>query len=236
MKVVAISDLHGNMPDFLPTGDILTISGDVAPCTGPQDAESQEWWVKNRLFLYFDSLLKNKQFTDIVFIGGNHDRWAEELYFDRLKEEKFISELPEHVHYLRDSEVTINGIKFYGTPWSTIFYNWSFMASEKELLEKFKKIPKELDVLLTHGPMHGYNDCIAHKHKREHLGSKSLYEVVADVHPKYIFCGHIHSGNHTIERLIFDFNYPEEFTQSVNVSLLDEDYDVFYTNVFSVDI
>ena len=235
MKLISISDTHGSLPDFLPSGDVLTISGDISPCVGSHHPLTQEFWFKNKFTPYLESLIKDGKFKDIVFVFGNHDFYGEKLFKDNL-ETKFRSELPSHVHYLRDSEVIIDGVRIYGTPWTPKFGNWAFMARDEILHNHFMKISNNVDILLSHGPIYGYNDTIdkpiyESQKYAGHLGSKVLFDHVKRAQPKLVCVGHIHSGNHNIEKIMHDPNDMSKYSETVNVSILDEEYEPFYTNV-----
>jgi Icc-related predicted phosphoesterase len=129
------------------------------------------------------------------------------------------------------------GVRIYGTPHTPTFGNWAFMHSEEVLHNYFSKIPKGLDILLSHGPVYGLNDTIMQYPERTsgrdpHIGSKSLREHMDRAKPTYVLVGHIHSGNHKIEKRFTDKTYhpdvEENYTLSINVSTMDEDYSVVY--------
>ena len=50
--------------------------------------------------------------------------------------------------------------------------------------------------------------------------NKVLGDIVREKKPKYMFCGHVHSGDHELK------NY--DGINCANVSLLDEEYRVYY--------
>jgi len=87
------------------------------------------------------------------------------------------------VHYLRDSGVVIEGVKFWGTPWIPP-YAGVFNLSENELRSKWNLIPADTDVLVTHGPPAGVLD--------GGTGSASLAEVVERIQPAIHCFGHVH--------------------------------------------
>jgi Icc-related predicted phosphoesterase len=222
MKICAISDLHGNLNMELDKDiDILTVSGDICPCRGSHHPVEQLHWINNHFIPWARQAAKHT-----VFIAGNHDFVFEKMMKDN-GEEAFRKSLPKNVHYLRDSKVTIKGVKIYGTPWTPIFYDWAFMRSEEDLNEKFNKIPGGMDIVISHGPAKGHNDIVlAHPHRAdEHLGSSALYANISRAMPKWLFVGHIHTGEHKISEIIVD---NKVVTNSVNVSILDERYDIFY--------
>lgn len=58
-----------------------------------------------------------------------------------------------------DSGITIDGVRFYGSPWTPEFYGWGFNAERgDEIAAIWRRIPTETDVLITHGPPVGIGD------------------------------------------------------------------------------
>ena len=82
-------------------------------------------------------------------------------------------------------------MRFYGSPWTPLFFDWAFMLSEPELAEKWALIPPGLDVLVTHGPAHGVLDMT---NRGEHAGSVTLFDRVRAVKPRLHVFGHIHEA------------------------------------------
>ena len=88
--------------------------------------------------------------------------------------------------------MTIENIKFYGSPWQPEFYNWAFnLARGKVIREKWDLIPEDTDVLITHGPPLGHGDITL---GGEFVGCKDLLEVIEKIRPKYHIFGHIHEN------------------------------------------
>ncbi|KAK3745092.1 hypothetical protein QZH41_004388 [Actinostola sp. cb2023] len=154
----------------------------------------------------FNEFMTSQRYSHKVVIAGNHD-----IVFDDENSEslypywrgsvggklgaKEAKELLEDAKctYLQDSEVTINGIRIYGSPWVPVFGNMAFMLPRgQELKEKWDQIPEGIDVLVTHGPPLGYGDlCIS----RARAGCIHLLDAVQHrVKPKYHVFGHIHEG------------------------------------------
>ena len=236
IKIVATSDIHGELDFKIPSGDILTISGDICPVRGSHSPTTQMYWLKNHFLPWTDLLIKNDVVKHIVFIAGNHD-----FVFKRVTTTTsgdFHMDLPEHVHFLNDSGIELEGVKIYGTPWTPTFGNWAYMTCEEALDNIYSKIPEGLDILLSHGPAYGWNDMIEQYPERcweddKHIGSKSLRKHIMRAKPLWTFCGHIHSGSHNVrnikefkEDLTYDYDHAFNV---VNVSLLDEDYVKAYT-------
>ena len=101
---------------------------------------------------------------------------------------------------------------------------------EDGLKDHWNQIPKKLDVLLTHMPPN-INDCgtVLQKgtfNNGANYGSDSLKNALLERDIKYTFCGHVHSGNHSL------YEYKPGCFIS-NVSVKDEDY-VVRTNHLSV--
>lgn len=186
MKITAISDIHGYLPD-IPNCDLLLIAGDICPATDHSFYFQSQW-----LKADFCNWLNKVPAKNIIVVAGNHD-W----YFSNCSH-KFSAQFvqfPKHVHYLQDSTVNIDGLNIYGTPWQPIFCDWAFNLNEIDLDSKFKAIPDNCDVLVTHGPPYGYCD-ISDFQPGQHLGSKSLLKHIMRVLPKLVVFGHIHTGSH----------------------------------------
>jgi Icc-related predicted phosphoesterase len=128
----------------------------------------------------------NTEFEHKIFIAGNHDFGFEEQT-DIAQEYKNLG-----ITYLFDNDITIDGIKFYGSPWQPEFHNWAFnLPRGEELASKWEKIPDDVDILITHGPAYGILD---YAPIGGHVGCEELYRKIAEVKPKIHVCGHIHDG------------------------------------------
>jgi Icc-related predicted phosphoesterase len=146
-------------------------------------------------------------FKHKIFIAGNHD-FGFEFHTDIAEEFK-----EKGIIYLFDSEVVIDGVKFYGSPWQPEFHNWAFnLPRGEKLAEKWSKIPTNTDILITHGPVYGILD---YAPIGGHVGCEELYKKVFEVKPKIHVCGHIHDsyGQKSIDGVEF-----------LNASVLDDTY------------
>ena len=181
MKLVLISDTHTMHEDLiLPQGDILIHSGDFSGRGKPHEVEEFFGWLERQ----------SKNFKHIVFIAGNH-----ELSFDYKSTwvVDAIKSLPTNVHYLEDSEIIIDDIKFYGSPWQPEFFDWAFnLPRGKKLEEKWEMIPNDTDVLITHGPPMYILDYTLRN--MINVGCLALYNKVIQIKPKLHVFGHIHEG------------------------------------------
>lgn len=203
MKITFLSDTHSSQRwipnDDLIGGDIIIHSGDFSNRGYPNEVEDFLCWFSNLNYRYK------------VFIAGNHDFLFED---DPNKSSNLLSKYPNLI-YLQDSGIEIEGIKIWGSPWQPVFYNWAFNLPRNgsELLDKWKMIPGDTDILITHGPPHGILDNLPDGFN---CGCEVLFEEVTKyINPRVHVFGHIHNG----------YGYREiDGTLFINASSLDEDY------------
>lgn len=176
MKICAISDLHGYLPD-IPECELLLIAGDICP-------HLPEWGQYKWLSQRFKPWLAAQKMP-IIGIAGNHD-WP----FQDMAEDVVNLKLPWT--YLEDSSTTFNGLNVYGTPWSKQYYDWAFMMEEHQLMGVWNLIPDDTDILICHGPPKYYGDLVL---RGSHEGSESLTWRLTQVKPKLVVFGHIHEGH-----------------------------------------
>lgn len=88
-----------------------------------------------------------------LVIAGNHDWLFQNAPTDAA------ALIPDGVTYLQDSGMVIEGIKFWGSPWQPAFHDWAFNLNRGRVIaEKWKLIPDDTQVLITHGPPFGILD------------------------------------------------------------------------------
>lgn len=189
LKIVAISDLHGHLPN-IPECDLLLIAGDLCPAKD-HTISFQEYWLDSD-FRYW---LRDVPSRKTIYIAGNHD-----FIFENAPHR-----VPKNLRatYLQDSGTEFEGIKIWGTPWQPVFHWWAFNAEEVDLKKKWALIPDDTDILVVHGPPHGFHDLVPRRINPknetewpagEHCGSPSLLERINEINPKLVVCGHIHRG------------------------------------------
>lgn len=238
MKICALSDLHGYLPDpkSFEQCDVICICGDILPLASQRNTlMSGSWLVRE-----FMDWVKELPCRKVVLVAGNHDFFFEvygpnsDIEASQLQYELFG---PEHrnpkIEYLCDSSVTIDGVKFYGTPWCPALKNWAFYANSSELMDIYSNIPSDTDILLTHCPPKVSDvGMVLQKDNwnfQNDFGSIELANILIDrPNIKWVFSGHVHTGSHE----------PRENmnkTKCVNVSIKNEDYmnvfKPFYTEV-----
>jgi Icc-related predicted phosphoesterase len=174
MKIVVISDTHGLHRNLeLPDGEILIHAGDLTHHGKLEDVRE------------FNDFLGTLPHPYKIVIAGNHD-----FCFESNREA--CEEILTNCIYLQDQELTINGIKFYGSPWQPWFYDWAFnLQRGPEIRAKWELISKDTNVLITHGPPYGIGDVTA---RGDNVGCADLWEVVQEIQPAYHIFGHIHEG------------------------------------------
>jgi Icc-related predicted phosphoesterase len=177
MRLCLISDTHTKHRELgaLPECDVLIHAGD-STWTGELDKLED-----------FAKWMGDQPARHILAIAGNHD-WC----FQHTPELARRTLAAYGVHYLQDESVTIDGFKFYGSPWQPEFNNWAFNLPRggPELVAKWAAIPHDTDVLITHGPPLGILDACP-----GHVGCRALLKRVESL-PKlklHVF-GHIHGG------------------------------------------
>ena len=75
LKIVAISDLHGNLPDIIEPADIALIPGDIVPLAVQFNNPGSKEWLENTFANWVNNLP-----VDAVFLtAGNHDAYFANL-------------------------------------------------------------------------------------------------------------------------------------------------------------
>jgi Icc-related predicted phosphoesterase len=178
LKIIATSDLHGQLPPIEPC-DLLLLAGDLCPASDHSLFAQMQF-----LAGPFADWLEQVPAKRIVGVAGNHD-----FIFEKRPDL-----VPRTLRwdYLQDSATEVHGLKVYGTPWQPWFYDWAFNLSEEELVKKWARIPEGTDVLVCHGPPIGYGD--KPQGPRPPQGSPGLLHRIEQIAPGLVVFGHIHEG------------------------------------------
>ena len=113
-RVVCLSDTHGlhrRMPE-IPDGDVLIHAGDFLGL--------------RRDLSDFNDWLGELPHRHKIVIAGNHDSLLQE------SPELALPALSNAI-YLQDSGVELEGLRFWGSPWTPTFMNWWFMLVSRPL-------------------------------------------------------------------------------------------------------
>lgn len=191
MKIVAMSDLHGKVLPEVPVCDVLVIAGDICPdnsYTARQGyhrvcAEKQRDWLDATFIPWLQHTRERAQ--HVVLIWGNHDFIG--------KYPHLWPEWPEGVTLLHDSGIEINGVAFWGTPWTSVpGHRWALDQPDYLNAKHYEKmLTAPVDVLVSHGPAHGFVDQVI---GGESVGSAALLCVIEQTTPLLHLCGHIHEA------------------------------------------
>jgi Icc-related predicted phosphoesterase len=175
MRIVCISDTHSRHGELrLPEGDALIVAGDFTKRGTREQIES------------FDRWLGTLPHRHRIVIAGNHDFAFEDVAGARA----WIT----NATYLQDEEVTVEGLRIYGSPWQPRFFDWAFNLDRgAPLRAMWAKIPTGVDVLVTHGPPRGILDRTS---RGEDVGCDDLRDAVLDrIRPRLHVFGHIHEAH-----------------------------------------
>ena len=206
-KVCFISDNHNQFPK-IPQCDILVHAGDLTSTGSTEEAEKMMSW------------FAEQKAPKKIFIPGNHD-W----YWQEAPEEsrRLCEDLG--VELLIDQEVLVNGLRFYGSPFTPEFCNWAFNLDEMDLQDKWNLIPRsgDIDVLVTHGPAKGYLDLNTpgeyNNYNGQHVGDWDLRQAIVEVKPRVHVFGHCHFQNGILHVNDYAHNY-----LAVNATVCNEKY------------
>lgn len=190
MRLVLISDTH-TLHDSVavPDGDVLIHAGDFCGHGTVREA--------GRFLEWFARL----PHTHKVAIPGNHDICTDAAHArgSTMQAAKVRAGFFGVATLFVNSSVALRvgdeAILVHGSPCTPEFCGWAWMYPESFLAEMWRRIPGATDVLVTHGPAHGYGDLNL---EGEHCGSTSLrdwLQAQAKVRPipLHVF-GHIHEA------------------------------------------
>jgi Icc-related predicted phosphoesterase len=199
VKIICLSDTHGYHDEVvIPDGDILIHCGDYSARGSLKDITKFALWL---------GTLPHKH---KIIISGNHDIYADG---NRQIVETIFAE--QDAVYLENELYCIEGLQIYGSPITPQFCSWAFMRKRgNEIAQIWQDIPKNLDILVTHGPPYGILDT-----NRRHMqcGCWDLGKRITERKPKYHLFGHLHEAYG--QKQVGD-------TLHINCSVLDDYYDL----------
>ena len=196
MKILHISDTHGHHRELhrqkkIPLSDVIIHSGDV--CDRGDDEQVKD-------FLNWFSELPHKH---KILVPGNHDFYFEEKDFY----------VPANVHVLIGQGVELDGVKFWGSPFTVQEFSWAFQFFQHDQEVHWKEVPDDTNVLITHGGAYKGLDLDSMNLR---TGDKYLKDRLAELANLQLHLhGHIHCahGVQNVNRLT-----------TVNSAIADEKY------------
>lgn len=199
MRIVAISDTHTRHDELnLPDGDILIHAGDFTHRGHPKDV------------LNFLEWFSSQSHRHKIFIAGNHELGFEQTSAFYAENMRNVAKFTNLI-YLEHESTELEGIKFFGSPYTPEFNNWGFNVRPEKLHLYWDFIPDDVNVLITHGPPFGILDrCM----RNRNLGDHALLDRIDKLaHLKLHIFGHIHV-NDGVQRE----------SKFINASILNENY------------
>lgn len=215
-RIIVISDTHGSHEDLthsLPYGEILIHCGDF--CNRGDAVEAltfMDWFAK-------------LPYQHKIFISGNHDCCMEVA--SRTEVARWLDRnTVGNIHYLEDSGVTVEGIKFWGSPVQPEFCNWAFNRTPENIEKHWDAIPVDTDFLITHGPRFGVLDQCPrawNSDELHHVGCPVLDRVLTEkgIKPKVHAFGHIH---YSYGSQVYVDPQTKHHSYSLNASVMSEQY------------
>ncbi|KAL7645861.1 UNVERIFIED_CONTAM: hypothetical protein RMT77_002758 [Armadillidium vulgare] len=216
LRFVCMSDTHcltSHIQFDIPDGDVFIHAGDFTRCGSRPEVEEFNAWLGTLPHKYKIVIAGNHELSfDRRFTGQGAQQQVHKnahtgnsliyeipsLGMEREVLEKAVS-LPStasiitNAKYIQDEEVTICGVKLFGSPWQPEFCSWAFNVPRGDAcLSKWNMIPDDTDILITHGPPVGHGDlcCMGVR-----AGCVELLSTVQQrVKPSYHVFGHIHEG------------------------------------------
>ena len=211
MDITFISDTHTKHTELngqLPGGDLLIHAGDIMN-SGRNSNDISDFCK------WFDGI---DNYDHKIFIAGNHDR----MFEDTPRKAMEIVNSYKSIDYLQDDWIEVGNdesmAKIYGSPWQPWFHDWAFNLPKggPGLYSKWEAIPKDTDILITHGPPQDHLDISGPPYNEPHLGCALLREKVDNQPPKIHVFGHIHGS--------YGYKF-HNGTHFINASVLNERYE-----------
>jgi Icc-related predicted phosphoesterase len=189
MKILHMSDTHGRLP--VPEGDfdVIVHSGDFLPNASygvrPIEHAFQTRWIEENA----PKLSAHYWTKPLLVTPGNHD------FIDVTPA---LRDVGIDARLLCNGTLEVDGVTFWGHPWTPTFYDWNWMCSRREMCGHLLD-PEVLmntvgiDVFVSHGPMYGVLD---RNQDGERCGCHDLRFVMQEVRhpPKALLHGHIHES------------------------------------------
>lgn len=204
IKVCCISDTHSKHNYLqMPEADILIFAGDISGYGDWQDLLRFNAWLAK---------IKDK-YKAIFGTWGNHELQAEK---DIYHAESIVS----NATILVDKTIEYNGLVIHGTPYTIEFFDWAFNKKTSDMEEVWKKVPDNVNILISHQPPYGILDEVTDlKYNPEkNVGCKYLKQEIENRFKdlKLSVFGHLHmlgGQQRTINNTTF-----------VNAAMLDDNY------------
>ena len=194
-RFVVISDTHNAHDQLgpLPDADVLLHCGDMTyRGTAAELTDFNRW------------LGEQRHIQTRLVIAGNHDIGLDKVSYEAIwqdwhedkEDPAALRSLLTNCTLLQDEAVQVKGgFKVWGSPFQPgipgrrMAFN---LADDADAERTWSAIPRDADVVMTHGPAFQLLDRIF---AGSHVGDKTLRrELLERVQPRYHCCGHIHEA------------------------------------------
>ncbi len=187
MKILTISDVHGKLP-MMPDGcvaDVCILAGDLEP------DKCLPGWMNQIFWPWVETITA----THLIIVPGNHDQHLGRKYSRPFTNYQLDLPMFKTAQLLTGAKAIIDGITFYGTPYTTgpDLKWWQYFEGTDELLQKhWNAIPVDVDILITHAAQYEIGDLDQNGHR---YGSLSLKNSIPKLQQlKWHIHGHIHAS------------------------------------------
>eukprot|EP01024_Parvocaulis_polyphysoides_P029187 TRINITY_DN26340_c0_g1_i2.p1 TRINITY_DN26340_c0_g1~~TRINITY_DN26340_c0_g1_i2.p1 ORF type:complete len:278 (-),score=36.22 TRINITY_DN26340_c0_g1_i2:133-870(-) len=183
VRLICISDTHNGYEKLTEKlielhrsdSDILIHAGDMTDRGSTDELQRINSW--------FGTLpYKHK-----IAISGNMDGIGLQKMTHDQKQKLF-----SNVTYLENDEVELEGVKFFGTPYTPRFCGGFQLRDDKQAAQMWEKIPEDTQVLVVHGPPKGMMDMTS---RGMMVGCPELKKKVDEMQDMRVMVwGHIHNA------------------------------------------
>lgn len=181
MDLVLFGDTHQLHREVaLPAGDILVCAGDFTMFSKSLRAIQD-----------FDEWLGEQPHRYKLVVPGNHEFFLE----SDVRRRSLIS----NARVLIDEGLTIEGLRFYGSPMTPLYGGAFGKSSSLERKQHWSKIDDDTHILITHGPPHGILDLSPGQTDR--MGDPELLYRIKELRSLrlHVF-GHVHGAYGLLEK------------------------------------
>lgn len=207
MKILHLSDTHGFHESI--TDLIKEMILEHEPEVIVHSGDFMRHAMKSIDFEEFLNWFRKLDVKHKILVPGNHDIFCEafENDYDLRR-----SVVPDSVLFLINEEVVIDGVKFWGSPYTPEFFDWGFQLYGADGWDLWAKIPDDTDVLITHGPQLGVLDKLP---DGLNVGCPFLAQRIDELKIKAHLVGHIHGA--------YGIHQSNDYV-SLNSAILNDDY------------
>jgi Icc-related predicted phosphoesterase len=192
MRILAVSDIHGDWgdfrPDHMPPADLALCAGDLTDGGvrgGDCALDLAAAWLR----------AMGRRYPRVLWVPGNHDVRVHPDTFGPAPNVQCV--LDRTVVLDRPGgrgPISLHGVSLcpaYGHP--DLVARYDYMTDDRDAEEAAFRF-EPVDIVLSHGPPHGARDLWPgdERHPPAHIGSRPLADYVRRHGPPLVVCGHVH--------------------------------------------